>query len=205
MTLTEIQQQTHWCREWTNSFTGTTEGLPEVKFQLLFSQLTGPVWFPSWGNYKDDTVTSSPDFIIVELLLFISSSQNWTRTTRSVLIKTAPSFHPALPPQNSFINILADTFDKESPDTEQIKEHCPVSCSSFYTVRSWDEQMATSCWPSTFQSMPGVSSPRPSFHPDKTSSHTQLWVCNKHTCISPMNHLTTPRCDTCDWTAEWEL
>ena len=37
---------------------------------------------------------------------------------RSVSIKTALSFHPALPPQNFFIPILhADTFDEDSPET----------------------------------------------------------------------------------------
>ena len=37
---------------------------------------------------------------------------------RSVSIKIALSFHPALPTQNSVINILlADTFDEESPET----------------------------------------------------------------------------------------
>ena len=37
---------------------------------------------------------------------------------RSVSIKIALSFHPALPLQNSFINILlAYTFDEENPET----------------------------------------------------------------------------------------
>ena len=37
---------------------------------------------------------------------------------RSVSIKIALSFHPALPPQNSFIiKLHADTFDEESPET----------------------------------------------------------------------------------------
>ena len=41
---------------------------------------------------------------------------------KSVSIKTALSFHPALPPQNSFINILhADTFEEDSPETTMVE------------------------------------------------------------------------------------
>ena len=44
-----------------------------------------------------------------------------------VSIKTALSFHPALPPQNSFINILhADTVEEDSPETTS-----PISTLSF--------------------------------------------------------------------------
>ena len=40
------------------------------------------------------------------------------RHLRSVSIKIALSFHPSLPPQNSFINILhIDAFEDESPET----------------------------------------------------------------------------------------
>ena len=39
---------------------------------------------------------------------------------RSVSKKIAQSFHPALPPQNSFINILhTNTIDEDSPETTQ--------------------------------------------------------------------------------------
>ena len=43
----------------------------------------------------------------------------------SVSIKIALSFHPALPPQSSFINVLhADTFDEESPETSEVFYIC---------------------------------------------------------------------------------
>ena len=42
---------------------------------------------------------------------------------KSVLIKTALSFHPAWPPQNSLINILqADIFEEDSPETTGVNE-----------------------------------------------------------------------------------
>ena len=42
---------------------------------------------------------------------------------RSVLIKIALSFHPALPLHNSFIiSLSTDTFDGDSPETAQVKQ-----------------------------------------------------------------------------------
>ena len=58
------------------------------------------------------------------------------RTLASVSVKIALSFHPTLPPQNSFINILlANTFDEESPETTESFGETLLTSS---TVVKWD-------------------------------------------------------------------
>ena len=50
------------------------------------------------------------------------------RALASVSIKIALSFHPALPPQNSFINILhVDTFDEGSQETTLHTKHTTLN------------------------------------------------------------------------------
>ena len=63
-------------------------------------------------------------------LIISESGRFWSgrRAQDSVSVKPALSFHPALPPQNSFIiKLHADSLEEESPETTLFYWNCP-SC-----------------------------------------------------------------------------